>query len=495
MPTPSGLAATIGLLLTLTLPHLAEGDELPLEAAFTHGDITPNLEPDTPVWLAGYLPGRRATGIHDRLYARCVLLRHGTQKIALISLDLIGLQYPAVRQIREQLGDFAYVLVSSTHNHEGPDVIGVWGKTLFHRGVDESYVATVVDQTVQCVRRAEKQLQPSTVHFGLAEDESLLDDRRLPQVKDGILRVLVFSQPASGERLGIVLQWNCHPETLGSRNTLITADYPAALIDALSRRWQCPAVFLAGSLGGLMAPPAGRILDPDGRPLETGDFAYARGYGEAVAELTNRAIDNSAAIRLSPFVVSARPILIPVENIWYRGARAIGVLRRPGRLWTGDFERPGPLATADQADEVTGVETEVGYLRLGELHVACIPGEIYPELVYGRIQDPADPGADFPDAPPEPHVSAILPGEKWMLFGLANDEIGYIIPKRQWDNRPPYAYGRATAQYGEINSCGPDAAPIVMQALANRVRDAQATAETGAPADRAAGGHEIQQTP
>ena len=69
------------------------------------------------------------------------------------------------------------------------------------------------------------------------------------------------------------------------------------------------------------------------------------------------------------------------------------------------------------------------------------------------------------------------------LLGLANDEIGYIIPNRQWDSRPPYAYGRASAQYGEINSCGPEAAPIVMQALANRVRDTQLSTDAAASAE------------
>ena len=471
------------LLVLLMLPAIARGTEPTVEAAFANCDITPTPTPDRPVWLAGYLPGREATGIHDRLYAHCVVLRHENRKVALISLDLIGLQYPAVLKVRERLADYSYVVVSSTHNHEGPDVIGVWGRTIFQRGVDEAYVTTVVDQVVQLVRSAETELVPAGTRFGLAEDETLLDDGRLPLVKDGILRILVFSRPGSGEPLGMVLQWNCHPETLGSRNTLITADYPAATIEALHQRWQCPVVFFGGSLGGLMAPPSHRIHDEQGRPLQSGDFAFARGYGQAVAELANRAVDNSAAIRLSPIVVSARPILIPVENIWYRGARALGVVRRQGRLWTGDFERPGPPATAEQAAELAGVETEVGYLRLGDLHIACIPGEIYPELVYGRIQEPADPGADFPDAPPEAHVARILPGEKWLLLGLANDEIGYIIPKRQWDSRPPYAYGRASAQYGEINSCGPEAAPIVMQALANRVRDAQLPADAAASAE------------
>jgi hypothetical protein len=50
-----------------------------------------------------------------------------------------------------------------------------------------------------------------------------------------------------------------------------------------------------------------------------------------------------------------------------------------------------------------------------------------------------------------------------MIVGLANDELGYIIPKRQWDEKPPFAYGRTSAQYGEINSVGPDTAPILCE--------------------------------
>lgn len=45
-----------------------------------------------------------------------------------------------------------------------------------------------------------------------------------------------------------------------------------------------------------------------------------------------------------------------------------------------------------------------------------------------------------------------------LLMGLANDEIGYIIPKRQWDEKPPFCYGLKKSQYGEINSLGPDTA-------------------------------------
>jgi len=107
------------------------------------------------------------------------------------------------------------------------------------------------------------------------------------------------------------------------------------------------------------------------------------------------------------------------------------------------------------------VKTEVGYLKLGELEVAVIPGEIYPELVLGKIQDPVDPGADYPDAPVEPGLYPQMKGKHRMLIGLGNDELGYIIPKRQWDEKPPFCYGLKKSQYGEINSVGPETAGII----------------------------------
>lgn len=478
------LHSCLASILLLTAAGLTP--TLAIEAGFAETDITPDVAGKRPVWLAGYGMGRRAKGVHDPLLCRCVVLQDGDERIALVSVDLVGLQYPAVQQIRVKLPDFKYVMVSSTHNHEGPDVIGIWGRTAFHRGVDDDYIALVVERVVQAVEKASQSLTPVSAAYGTAEDESLLGDSRQPIVKDGVLRVLRFAAverdssrsmpPENGMNSvlrGILVQWNCHPEALGPRNQLVTADFPWATVRALRKKYNCPIVYMTGAVGGLMAPPrGGRIKDAAGNELREGDYEYARVYGEEVAALAAKAVDAAQPIELSPFVVSARPIAVPLTNVLYRAARVAGVLQREGLVWTGDFEQLGEPIIGDNADKPTAVQSEVAYLRLGELHVGCIPGEIYPELVYGKYQEPVDAGADFPDAPPEPSVESLMPGPKWMLFGLANDEVGYIIPKRQWDKAPPYAYGREQPQYGEINSCGADVAPVLMEALKRRVAEA-----------------------
>src|SRR5207248_10001827 len=126
------------------------------------------------------------------------------------------------------------------------------------------------------------------------------------------------------------------------------------------------------------------------------------------------------------------------------------------------------------------IGSEVACLRLGELFLASIPGELYPELVYGKFEEPVQENVDFPTAPLEPTIASLLGRRKWMLVGLANDEVGYLIPKRQSDKSPPYAYGREGGQYGEVNSCSPEAAPIVMNALADCVAEFLATAGASA---------------
>jgi hypothetical protein len=463
--------ASILLLLIANAPGTAQANpNNTLRVGFAKADITPSLG-EKPVWIAGYGNNRKATAIHDPLWARtCVIAAPPNTKIALVSVDLVGLQYHETLAIRQKLADFSYVLVSSTHNHEGPDVVGLWGPSRQQSGVDPDYLKLVVDRVVQSVRDAEANLKDSNATFGAADDESIVRDVRLPLVKDGNLRALRFINPETQQTLGLIVQWNCHPEHLGSKNTLITADFPHYLVKKLESTHQAPVVYFSGTLGGLMTGDENLFPKPGGGFYGDGEFEFAEAQGEAVAQLTAKALAQQSPITLTPIQVADQKVAIPLDNEGYRMARAAGVLNRVAYRWTGDPSKPGEPLGNQQIEGELALVTEVAYLRLGDLHIAAIPGEIYPELVVGKFQDPVEPNVDFPNAPLEPPVLKTLPGPKVMVIGLANDEVGYIIPKRQWDQKPPFAYGRDKPQYGEINSCGPEVAPILTQALVDCVR-------------------------
>jgi hippurate hydrolase len=139
---------------------------------------------------------------------------------------------------------------------------------------------------------------------------------------------------------------------------------------------------------------------------------------------------------------------------------------------------PAEWKLTKDVSKPVAAKTELGLLTLGDVQIAVIPGEIYPELVLGGVQDPVDPGADHPTAAIEPSIYGQLTKPHKMIVGLGNDELGYFIPKRQWDEVKPFCYGLKSAQYGEVNSVGPETAPILcreFQSLAKGETKPQST--------------------
>jgi hypothetical protein len=465
--------ARLGVLAIVVLAALVaratntKSPEGQLEFGFAESNVTPVLGPK-PVYIAGFGFDRIATGVHDPLMARAVVIEHDHQRIGFLSVDVVGLFRDQVLAIRKRLPGIHYLLVSSTHNHEGPDTLGLWGPLPVVSGVDPAYMQRLEDQCVRAVEAAAAVLEPARAVIGTVRDANLVRDSREPYVKHDELTALQFRSSANGKLLGSIVGWNCHPETLDSKNTLLSADFVGYAVDEVRHRTGGPVLYLTGTVGGLMTSLGLEVRDESGRLLADGTFAKTERYGRLIGQLAMKALANTEPIDLVPVEARSREVYLPLYNPRYKLARTLGILKREQHIWTGDW-RQAPAAQANGAGKELAVATEIGWLRLGNLEIAAIPGEIYPELVLSKVQDPVDPGADFPDAPIEPGIYAQLKSPHRFLIGLANDELGYIIPKRQWDEKPPFCYGRKRKQYGEENSVGPETAPILCRAFQDLV--------------------------
>jgi hypothetical protein len=177
--------------------------------------------------------------------------------------------------------------------------------------------------------------------------------------------------------------------------------------------------------------------------------------GERAAEAALDALKAGKTSASSALEHRSTTVFVPLENRLFRLAAFLGVIDR-------EVYSDGQPATTLFGDDL---RTEIGYLRIGDAEALLVPAEIYPELVLGGIQDPQDPGADFQGAPRERALFSLLSSEHRLVLGLANDEIGYVIPRSQWDAKKPYTYGRSEDQYGEVNSVGPAAAPRLLEAF------------------------------
>src|SRR5687768_18603246 len=108
-PTVTLAGAALSLLLSPATLPAQDGKKSALQAGFGAADITPKVEGKT-VYMAGFGQNRKATRVHDPIMARAIVLHDGTKKIALVSVDLVGLFLEEVEAIRQGLPGFDYVL-------------------------------------------------------------------------------------------------------------------------------------------------------------------------------------------------------------------------------------------------------------------------------------------------------------------------------------------------------------------------------------------------
>ncbi|WP_128547719.1 neutral/alkaline non-lysosomal ceramidase N-terminal domain-containing protein [Larkinella soli] len=421
-------------------------------------------------WMAGFGQKRAASGVHDDLWARAMVLDDGRTRLAFVAVDLLGFMHKNVLNVRKALPAAAgidYAVISSTHTHEAPDFIGMWGGSFLKSGVDPAYEQFVEQQVVRAILEAAGKCRPARLRFAqdLTGADTLVADTRKPIVKDPGLYVMQALDAERDSTLGMLVVWGNHPETLWSKNTLLTSDFPhyvrhylengiqqadTALLKGLGGT----VVYATGAIGGLMTTsPKVTVHDPvSGECYTEPTFEKADAQGKQLALLIGRALERDTALAPQTGIrLRARTVELPLTNPLFRLGVAAGVLDAGYSRW-GYFR------------------TEVAAIRIADATFLCVPGEIYPEIVNGGIRNPAD--ADFRMRPYEtPPLRSLMRGRYKFVIGLANDELGYIIPKSEWDTEKPYGYGADSRPYGEINSVGPDTAPVLYRAMTDLLHD------------------------
>lgn len=400
------------------------------------------------IWIAGFHNCRAANGVHDSLWARTVIFDDGASRIAMVALDAIGFFHDQVIEIRKRLPSdlgIDYCMVASTHVHEAPDLLGIWGESMFKSGVNDAYMEQVINGAVHSVEMAVEQLEPVTLHFAKDENNAakLVKDTRPPEVKDpGVY--LIQAKRTDGTNKGVLISWADHPETLWSKNLLITSDFPHYVRKGIEDNLGGICVYFNGAVGGLMTThPSLPVVDPEtGKEISVPSFEKAEAQGMTLAGIAVKALEHPQdSLTEGNINLHAETFTVPFKNKMFRLAAVIGLLDRG---MTGRWK----------------VRSEMAAWTLGPASFLSIPGEIYPEIINGGIEAPQ--GRDFDIEQLEvPPLRSKMQGDFKFVFGLANDELGYIIPKSEWDNNEPWMYDGKKEFYGEENSMGPETAPII----------------------------------
>jgi len=419
------------------------------------------------VWMAGFQNQRPAQGIKDDLMAVAVVIDDGETRIGIISADTIGLMRKFVLSVREDIPvewGLDYLMVHATHNHEGPDTQGLWGPSFFKSGVDDEYMQQLKQNFLKALDIAIENLEPAQMNLALIPTNPLIPikDKRKPVVIDDDIRAILFNRP-DGSIIGSLINFGIHVELTWDKNLELTSDVAGYLrrgiSDGIYYNDQLmksglggTTLWLTGNIGGLMTSgPTDSIYDPFIKETITQpSHEKARAYGYSLA---NSVIDAFHAGEFSPtpepkLNVSSLELELGIENFMLSLGTLLGIIDSDPKF---NFKPP-----------FIRYLSEVAFIELGDATITGIPGELYPEIAVGGIENPQ--GADYIMAAQEiPHLRSQLPGKLNLMVNLANDAIGYIIPKSEWDNEAPWIYDETEETYGEVVSLGPNTAPIIHQ--------------------------------
>ncbi len=206
-----------------------------LRAGFARVDITPPLG----TTLAGYPQTRHADGVLDPLTASAVVFDDGEKRIAILSVDHLGLNMARTDVMRPKIAEAietetAAIHLCCTHTHLAP---------VTYPGHNEEYVLFLTQKLCDVAAMAVKDLAPAALSYTRARVEDVAFIRRF-RMKDGSCRTNPgFQNPDIDHSLGLpdeeasllivkregakeigIINFQVHPDTIGGDT--ISADFP-----------------------------------------------------------------------------------------------------------------------------------------------------------------------------------------------------------------------------------------------------------------------------
>lgn len=382
------------------------------EPAMRAGVSVAPINPPIGAFIAGDKQNRMFTAVHDSLFAKAVVVSHGDEQVAIVTLDCIGLLYPDVLRIRKKTSELcgfpeARIMVSSTHTHSGPDVVGIWGSDYEHTGVDSAYMSFLINTAAAQVKAAFDNQQDVIA----VTAETTFGEPWVQNIcREEIDRSVTVLQLRNSEDMPVVTLTNfaCHPTFMDARFSEVSSDYVNGYYKQMKKQTGAEALFLQGAIGGWVQPEDGE-----------GSFEKAYQRGRELAHTVLVVLPKANPLKSSDISFHSKQVKFPVENEGWKQLAAIGTIRR------------------EIKDSVT---TELAWFSIGEAQFATHPGETAP--FYGL------------------ETKKLMGSGPRFVLGLGNDALGYIVKPSFFEEKNiPHA------EYLTSMSVGKPTAPLMMDQL------------------------------
>ncbi|HET6818164.1 MAG TPA: PKD domain-containing protein [Mycobacteriales bacterium] len=397
--------------------HPAGGPRHAGAAIFQVGTAVEDITPTTPQYLGGFGQMDAPTAaVHDPLQVRAFAIAQGTKLVEFAIVDTQGWfsgyqegpygSYDARTTAASYLAAHGYpgtteadLIVSSTHSHAAPTLMGIWGP------VDVNYLKTVHDQTVKALEEAAGSTRPATL-WTTSADSSAIDGSNVSQTDiydgyavDGDTPVLWARDPQTLQTVGLYVNVPVHADVAcGSCDNAMSADHIGVARDELGARLGATAVVAMGTLGR------------EESIVQVGRWSYSHDVGMTVTDEVLRSLAAAKPITSDTLASAEQYILVPLTNPLLAGLSYANVVAPyscvPNMACSIDRSITPPYVVG------AAIGSWVTAFRIGDVVYMSEPGEAFPE-VSKAIRD------------------SIRGASVVNVVGMAQDQLGYYWPPEE----------------------------------------------------------------
>ena len=356
-----------------------------MNVAFYESDITPPLGG----FMWGYYRQRYAEVIHDRLFARSMLIEDEGNYIAFIVIDSCVIPREMHAIVTERIEKYtgikpSSVCISANHSHTGAPIFDGPEVNAY---ADKAYVDMFYRICADTVILAYNRLAKATAKFaktelrgysycrnalfksGLYKNRALKNPEEIRPLEEPDYEVPIVYFERDGKPIGAIVSFALHQDTVGESIPGYSGDYSCILAKKLKEKFgkDFVTIFLIGTCGDINHVPG----------VEDIELKKYRLIGTALSEAVISAYDNARPVSgmigsyKEKLKIPTRPLDIAKENKEVERLMSINQTMRARNLLFYISSNPPEFG-----------ELYVQCLKIGDVLIACLPGEIY--TTYGK---------------------------------------------------------------------------------------------------------------
>ena len=416
---------TLICLLTLNSLWCAES----AHAAIRAGASKKTIVPPFPTQMGGFFDrSQNFEGVLDELLVRSLVLDDGKTKLVFLGSDLMAIDAEMVRLIRDGITQSTLIpatniLICCTHNHSAPSY---YQKTALGKDEEEpSLKRFLVKQFTDAAIEAAGATVPARIGFGAGSLSGITRNRQQkndlidPQV--GVLRV---EELEGRKTIATLFNFTGHPVILGSKNLLLSGEYPGSASRAVEHLVGGVAIFTQGACGDI-------TMNRDGAPELEIERLGRTVAGEVVKTSGLIKLGTDASLKAASQTLSLPARVLPsLEEstaALEKGKAALEAAKQQNalpaliqqiedknRVHTVAIQRMKAIIDeSDPSKMEKELKAEIQVLQVGDVIFGAIPGEIFVEYALelrSRVKQETN--------------------HSFCLVGYANGYLGYIVTPR-----------------------------------------------------------------